>query len=204
VIDSTNDTLIIFTRFPRPGKTKTRLSRVIGAEAAAHCQRQMTEVVVAQARALGQSRDIDLQIHYHDASQAEMAAWLGQDLSYYPQVEGDIGQRMAEAFASGFAGGAEQIILIGSDCPDISTKILATAFNALPQADLVLGPAMDGGYYLIGMHTLRPELFTDITWGSERVMNETLNIAASEKLIVKQVDPLHDIDRPEDLKYFRY
>jgi len=199
----TSDILIIFTRFPQPGTTKTRLGQQIGAEAAADCQRQMTEHIVAQARTLTQHQAIDLQIHYHGAEPGEMAAWLGDDLTYYHQANGDIGQRMAAGFSIAWQRRDAKVILIGSDCPDISYDILTTGFKILARADLVLGPAQDGGYYLIGMTRPHPELFNNIAWGTRQVMSQTLDIAADHKLIVKQVITLHDIDRPEDLKYFR-
>ncbi len=205
VINSTStDLLIIFTRFPQPGKTKTRLSRVMGNEAAAACQRQMTEHMVAQSRELARHRAVDLQIHYDGATLAEMTAWLGSDMTYHLQAAGDMGRRLAASFSFGFQGKRSKIILAGADCPSVSPALLGAAFAAMPQADLVIGPALDGGYYLIGMHGPHPELFVKIDWGTARVLPQTMDKAASLKLIIRQMDPLHDIDRPEDLKYFRH
>jgi rSAM/selenodomain-associated transferase 1 len=198
----TCDSLIIFTRFPRPGKTKTRLAQVLGDEAAADCQRRMTGHIVSQGRELARQRAVDLQIHYDGATAVEMAAWLGDDLSCCSQVAGDLGQRMAASFAQGFDAGKSKIVLVGADCPGVSTAILTAAFDALAQADLVLGPALDGGYYLIGMRRPHPELFAGIDWGTARVLAQTIAGATRQKLIIRQLTSLHDIDRPEDLEYF--
>jgi len=176
----------------------------MGDEAAASCQRQMTEHIVAQGRELARHRAIDLQIHYDGATLAEMTAWLGDDLIYHLQAVGDMGRRLAASFVSGFRAKRSKIILVGADCPDVSPAILGAAFDAMPQADLVIGPALDGGYYLIGMHGLHPELFVNIAWGTARVLIQTIDKAACRKLIIRQMEPLHDIDRPEDLKYFRH
>ncbi len=193
--------LIVFTRFPRPGNTKKRLAKVIGDEAAADCQRQMTELIVSVARKFCCNSRVELQIHYCDSTPEEMAVWLGDDLGYYPQTDGDIGDKMRDAFSLGFQNGWDNIVLIGADCPDISAEILKTAFNALNLADLVLGPALDGGYYLIGLHAPNPDLFS-LVWGSDAVLRQTIKIAENKNIVVQQIKALHDIDHPADLKYF--
>jgi len=185
--------LIIFTRFPEPGKTKTRLIPHLGAEAAAQLQREMTEHTVRQARRTG----VEIEIRYTGGSAEQMCEWLGSDLHYAEQGEGDLGQRMAGAFSDHFKQGAERIVVIGSDCPSNDGKNMEMAFRALEENNCVIGPASDGGYYLIGLNQLAPHLFKDIDWGGEKVLPQTLSAASA--LSVRQLKPLHDVDLPEDI-----
>ncbi len=198
----TKNAVIIFTKFPAPGLVKTRLIPALGAQGAADCQRRMSEQIVRQARELQRYRTTDLQIHYQGGKTKMMAAWLGDDLDYYPQRGDNIGCRMAAAFQQAFAAGNQRIILAGSDCPALTAAILHSALNKLKQLDLVLGPAMDGGYYLIGLNRPCPALFTELSWGTSKVLAETLKKAGEQGLSVNLVDTLYDIDRPEDLRYF--
>ncbi len=181
---------------------KTRLIPALGAQGAADCQRQMSEQIIRQVKELQRYKAIGLQIHYQGGKAKMMAAWLGDELDYHPQSTGDIGRRMAAAFRRAFAAGNRRIILVGSDCPALSAAILHTAFNKLKRLDLVLGPAMDGGYYLIGLNHPCPALFTDLNWSTGKVLAETLQKAGEQGLSVSQVDTLYDIDRPEDLRHF--
>jgi rSAM/selenodomain-associated transferase 2 len=128
-----------------------------------------------------------------------MAEWLGPGLAYHGQAGGDLGARMAHAFAEAFRTGAEKVVLVGTDCPGITTAVLRSAFNLLGFFDLVLGPARDGGYYLIGLRRQAPELFRDLPWGTATVAGRTLAAAEELGLRAVTVDPLVDVDRPEDL-----
>jgi len=110
--------LIVFTRFPMPGKTKTRLIPHLGADGAARLQREMTEHTVRQARKTGAK----IEIRYTGGSAGQMCNWLGKDLHYAEQGGGDLGERMAHAFEEAFAGGAERVVLVGSDCPSNGWK----------------------------------------------------------------------------------
>lgn len=196
------DVVIIFTKFPEAGQVKTRLIPALGAQGAADCQRRMSEQIIRRVRELQRYKTIDIQIHYQGGKAEMMTAWLGDDLDYYPQSTGDIGRRMAAAFQQAFAAGSRRIILAGSDCPALTAAILHTALNKLKRLDLVLGPAMDGGYYLIGLNRPCPALFTNIDWSTDKVLAATLKKAGEQGLSVSQVDTLYDIDRPEDLRHF--
>ncbi|MBE9180738.1 TIGR04282 family arsenosugar biosynthesis glycosyltransferase [Oculatella sp. LEGE 06141] len=199
------DQLVVFTRYPTPGKTKTRLIPALGAEGAARLQQQMTEHMLVQVKALAASYPLKAKIWFaSDRALAEtqqqlMQSWLGDDLDYQPQVEGDLGARMAHAFQGGFASGSDRIITIGTDCPGLDTVKLAQAFEQLHQHDLVLGPATDGGYYLIGLRRFVPELFQGIVWGTAEVFSRTVEIASRLQLSAAFLEPLTDIDRPDDL-----
>ena len=103
------------------------------------------------------------------------------------------------AVSVAFMEGAKRVLVIGTDCPEIEPSILAEAFEALSRTDVVLGPALDGGYYLIGLRANRPDLFRGIDWGTENVLRQTLEIARQSRYSVRQLKPLSDVDYPEDL-----
>lgn len=192
------DCLIIFTRYPEPGKTKTRLIPILGAEGAAKLQRQMTEQKLAEAKKLQQIHPLYIEVHFTGGTQQLMQDWLG-NLTYKQQSQGDIGCRMSAAFQTAFEAGMQRIVLIGIDCPDLKVELMAEAFQALNKHDLVLGPAKDGGYYLIGLNYLLPELFRGINWSTSEVLGQTQDIAQKLDLAVAYLPILSDIDRPEDL-----
>jgi rSAM/selenodomain-associated transferase 1 len=193
------DVLIVFTRFPRAGEVKTRLIPALGAEGAARLHRRMAEFAVGQARRLARHRVTRLQIHFAEGSEAEWNHWLGSDLHYTAQVPGDLGTRMNAAFTTAFAEGASSVIIMGSDCPGLTATILAQAFDTLLEYDLVLGPASDGGYYLIGLQRLTAELFQDIPWGTDQVLARTLDLAKQHGITHDLLPERDDVDRPEDL-----
>jgi len=194
------DYLAIFSRYPEAGRTKTRLIPALGAVGAAQLQRQMTERVLARARSLQQRQPgLVVELLFTGGSVAQMQAWLGPAVALQPQSEGDLGARLTAAFASAFARGFRRAIAIGTDCPDLDSALLLQAFAALADADLALGPALDGGYYLIGLRQLVPELFQGLDWGSERVLAQTLARAQAQGLASASLPPLGDVDRPEDL-----
>lgn len=194
-----NETLIIFTRYPEPGKTKTRMIPALGEEGAANLQRQMTENTLAKVKKLQAFYPVSVEIHFAGGNQQLMQAWLGADVIYHQQGEGDLGKRMASAFERSFTAGMKGVVIIGTDCPDLDTQIMAEAFKFLETQDVVLGPAQDGGYYLIGLRRLIPELFVGINWGTAQVRRQTVEIADNLGLAIASLPILHDIDRPEDL-----
>jgi rSAM/selenodomain-associated transferase 1 len=185
--------LIIFTRFPEPGKTKTRLIPHLGAEGAAQLQKEMTEHVVRQAR----RTDTEIEIRYTGGAVEQMRDWLGADLRYVEQGGGDLGERMQRAFSEQFDSGADRVVIVGSDCPSNGWKNMQSAFQRLDAADCVIGPATDGGYYLIGLGKTAPQLFQGMDWGGEKVLEQALAAAAS--LSVSKLKPLGDVDLPEDI-----
>ena len=191
--------LIIFTRYPEPGKTKTRLIPVLGSVGAANIQRQMTEYTIFQVQELQKAIAISVEVQFAGGDSQLMQDWLGLDLVYQSQGEGDLGSRMARSLGNAFESGAEQVIIIGTDCPGVNAQILATAFENLHAFDLVLGPAIDGGYYLIGLRQPILELFVNIEWGTAQVFQKTVDIAQKLNLSYMNLSPLADVDRPEDL-----
>lgn len=192
--------LIVFTRYPEPGKTKTRLIPALGPEGAAKLQRQMTQATLAEAKHLQLQRSAQVEVYFTGAPLSAMTAWLGTEFTYRPQPQGDLGQRLEMAFSGAFTAGMQRVIAIGIDCPDLKAEILVQAFEHLAQQDLVLGPALDGGYYLIGLRRLIPELFQNIAWSTAAVLQQTTQIAQRLGLAIAYLPPLSDIDRPEDLE----
>lgn len=206
-----SERLLIFTRYPEPGKTKTRLIPTLGPEGAATLQRQMTEYTLAQARALRGSLPVSIEVCFAGGeSPAEMLrehrfmqSWLGPDLSYQHQSQGDLGTRMAKAFKVAFEANMDRVVTIGTDCPGLNAQLLAKAFQELHQHDLALGPAIDGGYYLIGLRCFIPLLFQGIAWGTAEVFQQTVEIAKTLGLSIAYLPPLADVDRPEDLSVWQ-
>ncbi|PSB26682.1 TIGR04282 family arsenosugar biosynthesis glycosyltransferase [Stenomitos frigidus] len=194
-----SDRLIIFTRYPEPGKAKTRLIPALGAEAAADIHRHMTEHTLAQVKPLQQNRPLTVEVWFVGGDRAQMQTWLGDDLTYQPQPEGDLGDRMAQAFQIALESGVKATVIIGTDCPELTGAVLEQAFQALQQTDLVLGPATDGGYYLIGLRLFVPELFKTIAWSTDRVFQQTVDIASNLNLSLTNLPTLTDVDRPDDL-----
>lgn len=193
------DHLIIFTRYPEPGKAKTRLIPTLGAEGAAQLHRRMTEHTIEQARHLSQLHPVSIEVYFTGGTVEQMQSWLGQDLHYREQSVGDLGERLIDAFQNTFGNRRENAIVIGTDCPKLDANLLATGFDKLKFHDLVIGAASDGGYYLIGLQNLVPDLFHNITWSTNVVLQQTLAVAQQFDLSIAHLPMLDDIDRPEDL-----
>jgi uncharacterized protein len=191
-------TLIIFTRYPTPGNVKTRLIPAVGATGAASLHRQMTEYTLHQARELRSRLPVTISVHFDGSDSQQMADWLGEDLVYQSQGAGDLGMRMNRSIATGCQS-TDRVVLIGTDCPELTFDILIQAFEHLLNRDLVLGAALDGGYYLIGMRQPQPELFVGVDWGTDRVCQQTIDIANRLNLSIGYLPQLADVDRPEDL-----
>lgn len=194
------DKIIIFTRYPQPGATKTRLIPAIGAQKAACLQKKMTEQVVVTAQRFAARHGIFVEVRYTGAVLQQMKQWLPPDMFYQNQGDGDLGNRLERAFAESFDRHFERVIVVGSDCPALSVEILKRAFALLEKDEIVLGPAHDGGYYLIGLRRHFPDLFENIPWGSENVLAATSKQAKKISAAIKLLPPLADIDRPEDLE----
>lgn len=201
--------LIIFTRYPEPGKTKTRMIPRLGETGAAALQQQMTEHLVSRLHDTIKTHVLSLEIRFDGGNENRMRQWLGPQFSYLPQGDGDIGLRMHRAFDDGFKDGCESMVIIGSDIPELTGDIIQRAFDELKTKDLVLGPAADGGYYLIGLHRAvfnpaGPPLFTGISWGTDQVLKQTVTAAKKQGLRCILLETLKDVDRPEDLGVWQH
>ena len=191
--------LIIFSRFPEPGKTKTRLIPALGPEGAATLQRHMSGHTLLSARVAACVIGARIQVRFAGGSTKAMRRWLGDGTDYISQGEGDLGQRMQRAFQESFNEGSGATVIIGTDCPTLSPTILEDAFTSLRDHDLVIGPAADGGYYLVGLRCPMPEIFQQIDWGTETVLRQTLAAIEKRDPSIRWLTPLNDVDTVEDL-----
>jgi uncharacterized protein len=181
--------IVAFARFPVAGKCKTRLIPAVGAEGAAAIHTSLVERCVAAMRRSGLA--IELRTTGGDISSFQ--GWLGNDIQFVDQGEGDLGDRLARAAAP------YPVIFIGSDAPDLDADRLINAATALQNAAAVIGPAEDGGYYLLGLNASAPWLFADMDWGTETVFDETMRRMVDHGITPIVLEPLADVDRPEDL-----
>jgi len=171
----------------------------LGPEGAARLQSALSGHTILTARSAVEALRAALEVRFTGGTRRRMRQWLGDGIFYRSQGNGDLGQRMHRAFEASFVAGSKATVILGTDCPGVTPDILDQAFTSLSHQDLVLGPATDGGYYLIGLRRPIAELFTGIDWGTETVLRQTL--AATEKAGVEiaWLPPLSDIDTPEDL-----
>jgi rSAM/selenodomain-associated transferase 1 len=193
------DLLLIFTRFPEPGKVKTRLISALGPVGACNLHRRLTGHILQIAKNFATATRRDILVCFDGANVGQMQQMFGPEYDFVLQSEGDLGDRMSAAFAQFLAQGRRRLVLIGSDCPGITGKILDAAFYHLHNHDLILGPATDGGYYLIGLGAHFPELFQNLSWGTAEILTMTMRRAASLGLKTGLLETLTDIDRPGDL-----
>ena len=194
--------LVIFTRFPEPGRTKTRLIPALGAAGAARLQDAMTRHTLGVAAEVGAGSDVEVKVEVEvrhtggDADGHAMAHRYGRaNLRYQPQGDGNLGERLAQATSA-----CGPVVVIGTDCPALSGEIIRDAFRRLDRHDVVLGPAADGGYYLVGLRRPAAGLFAGIDWSTDRVLAQTLAAAERLALTVAPLLPtLSDVDVPADL-----
>ena len=191
--------LIVFGRYPRVGKTKTRLIPALGPVGAAALQKRLAEKTVATARQTAIRIGARLLFCHDGGREQQLRQWLGgRPIHFRPQATGDLGRRMHLAMQCAFDGGARRVVLVGTDIPGLTAAILEQAFAALDEKDLVIGPSIDGGYWLVGM--TRPEnIFDGITWSRPDVLENTLTLARRKGMTPCLLDPLNDLDTPGDL-----
>jgi rSAM/selenodomain-associated transferase 1 len=190
----------VFFRYPEAGKAKTRLIPELGVEGAASLARELAERTLDVVEVFAAEEGMDISIWYTgcDESRARDIA-PGNDFAYHQQTGADLGIRMNAAFEATFAEGYDQVALIGTDCPELDESIIHEAFDALADADVAIGPATDGGYYLIALRAPAPGLFNEVPWGSADVLDATVRAAEDLGLTAEYLSVLWDVDRPEDL-----
>lgn len=185
--------LLIFIRNPQPGKVKTRLAHTTGDAEALRIYRFLLE----KTRSTALHIEAERWLFYSDFID-QNDDWPEADFSKKMQTGGDLGTRMEQAFQAAFGAGAKKAVIIGSDCPELTVAILQMAFDKLDEADFVLGPAPDGGYYLLGMKDLEPSVFHDIEWSTETVHAATLKKIAAAGKTCALLPLLSDVDTEED------
>ena len=180
--------VVLFTRYPEPGRAKTRLIPALGEHGAAQLHRVLTERTIATTQAAG----LSLEVRTTGATVARFEDWLGP-LAFIDQGEGSLGDRLARA------ADPYPTIFIGADAPDLTPVLLHNAAAALVQARATIGPVADGGYWLLGLREAVAGVFEGIEWGTERVFAQTMTRLSSRGIAPIVLAELADCDRPEDL-----
>jgi rSAM/selenodomain-associated transferase 1 len=189
--------VLIFLKAPQPGRVKTRLAASIGPRAACEVYKALVEQQLARL-----PKDWPVDVHFTPPGALDaMRRWLGHGYDYFPQVEGDLGDRLASAVQQTFQRGAGPVTCIGADCPSLNARHLNEALRALSRgADLVFGPASDGGYYLVGLKQAHTCIFRNIPWSAPNTLEASLRVAKQQGLRVEQLETLADVDTAEDLE----
>lgn len=206
--------IVMFTKYPIAGYAKTRLIPALGAEGAATVSRQLTERcmrTIASYVSQDASRDTLIRVYYtgDGCTELKMRTCLGDgdsensNVEYIPQVDGDLGARLSVAVSSSFTSGCNGMVIVGTDIPELSKHDIRDAFTSLDENDVVLGPAADGGYYLIALRDAYLVLFRGVAWSTSGVLSQTLSIAAAHGLKVRLLRELRDVDEPGDVEYVR-
>ena len=180
-------TVNLFTKWPTPGAAKTRLIPAIGPEGAARLHARLAEQTLGTIRESG----LPFQVRTTGAQPVDFVGWLGPDVHAVDQGDGDLGARLARVPAP--------MLLIGGDAPDLTAELLHQAADALRQAPAVIGPAADGGYWLLGLSRPMLHLFTSMPWGTDTVAADTIARFGCDGISPVILPTLHDCDRPEDL-----
>ena len=196
------DRLIIFGRYPVPGKTKTRLIPALGPIGAANLQRRLTEKTFLSVTEFASRHNATIECCFEGGTPQKMHRWLGSIPKLSFQQAGDLGRRMRCALFDALNDGSKRVILFGTDIPGLNAEILEQAFAVLLEHDIVLGPSTDGGYWLMGLK--RPiDLFQNIHWSTPMVLEQTLAQVRLMRLTVHLLEFLSDVDTPEDLGRWR-
>ena len=197
--------LIVMARWPAPGRCKRRLAQELGAARAAHIQALLTVHTLAAARAARQGHGLELVLAVEGLGSRAASRWgqaHGADRTVL-QGRGTLGLRMQRQFQRAAREGASQVVMIGSDLPQLEASDLSAAFTSLGHRKGVLGPALDGGYWLIGLRRPEPELLAGIAWGGAQVLEQTLAAMARRGLEPELLTRRGDLDWARDLLPWR-
>jgi rSAM/selenodomain-associated transferase 1 len=186
--------VILFVKYPEPGRVKTRLARTVGDAEAARMYASVAEQNCRVLKALP-GREVSMTVAFDPAEAEESVRhWLGADFSYTAQRGEGLGERLAHAFLSAFQRGSSKVLALGSDTLGLEASDIEQAWEALDRADVVIGPAKDGGYYLVGMGRCHTALFENIPWSTPQVFEKTLTRAQATGLSIALLRELGDLD----------
>jgi uncharacterized protein len=189
------DALAVIAKEPVAGLAKTRLVPALGEAGATRAAAAMLADTLAAVRSVG----AEPWLCFTPAEARERLGRLAPGFGLLVQGSGDLGDRLAACLADLLAAGADRVAIVGADTPHLPAADCRRAFSLLDEADVVLGPALDGGYYLVAAKAVRPELFVGVPMGTDAVLSETLVRAAAARLVVALLPPLRDLDRVQDL-----
>jgi rSAM/selenodomain-associated transferase 1 len=190
----TKNCILIFTRNPELGRVKTRLAKTIGDEKAL----KIYQFLLQKNKEISEQVSVEKRVYYSDFI-AENDLWNAENYQKFLQKGSDLGNRMQQAFQESFQSGCEKVIIIGSDLYDITPEIIESAFENLNTNDVVLGPAKDGGYYLLGIKSIHKLIFQHKKWGTASVLKETLEDLTDKKVFL--LEELNDVDVFEDIEF---
>lgn len=193
----------LFAKFWEPGKVKTRLAGKIGNPNAAKVYHAFLLNLLRNLNRCGDSRTIAYAPAEKETQFLELVGQENLTWSIQQQTDGGLGERMTRFFKSQLDAENTKVVLIGSDCLEVDSDTLERAFAALNENEVVLGPSFDGGYYLVGMSVFRPEIFRDIAWSTETVLEQTIERMTAEGISHSLLEQKHDIDHREDLVQLR-
>jgi len=186
--------LLVFTRNPALGKVKTRLAKTVGDKRAL----EIYTFLLERTRDIAAKVTADKAVYY-SVKIRENDIWDATIFQKHLQVGEDLGIRMLHAFKNGFETGYEKVLIIGSDLYDLTSETIENAFKALENNEVVIGPAEDGGYYLLGMNSLEEKVFKNKDWGTETVRKDTLEDLKDKKVFL--LGELNDVDVFEDIEH---
>ncbi len=193
LLPKSKNLLLIFTRNPELGKVKTRLAKTIGDEAALDIYKYLLNHTKQVTKNLSCDKTV-----YYSVKVREHDIWDATTYQKHQQEGSDLGVRMHNAFQQAFSTGYEKVIIIGSDLPELTSEHINKAFEKLNSNDVVMGPAEDGGYYLLGMKKLHANIFQHKDWGTSTVRKDTLNDLQNESVFL--LETLNDVDIFDDIK----
>jgi hypothetical protein len=191
--------LLFFMKYPERGRVKTRLAASMGDERALELYKRFLLNILST---LNKGTFLFYLCFYPADALESLRKWMGRDYLYMPQQGVDLGERMKNGFTEAFDSGFKRVLLIGSDIPGLPLEFIEEAFASLKEKDAVIGPSLDGGYYLIGFRDKKfsPQVFKGILWSTERVFEETMKILEREGSTIHTLKPLRDIDTIDDLR----
>jgi len=194
-----NRCLIVFIKYPQPGQVKSRLAKDFDGDFAAGLYKAFALDILECAM----KGDWQLQVFFYPPEkETEIKKLFGNDHEYRPQRGADLGARMKNAFTDCFAAGFKSVVLIGSDCPDLPRELIEESFDLLESPNnMVIGPAVDGGYYLVGFgrDKFRTDIFEGLIWSTPFVLEETILILKAKNHTPQLIGEWHDIDTSDDL-----
>ncbi|MGH7885994.1 MAG: TIGR04282 family arsenosugar biosynthesis glycosyltransferase [Thermodesulfobacteriota bacterium] len=198
--DKSENNLIIFLKYPEEGKVKTRLAKKIGEKKASKIYSIIAKYIVEK---FSENQNYNTSIFFSPRDKInEIKDWLDKSpVEYFPQTGTSLGDRISNAFEYIISRGGKNIVIIGTDCIEISREDIKSSFETLSSnlSQIVIGPAADGGYYLLGLNIFIKDIFENIDWSSEKVFNQTVDKFKKQKLRYSVGKKLNDIDEYEDI-----
>jgi uncharacterized protein len=194
-----NNCLLLFVKSPIKGQVKTRLAAETGGDFAVGLYKCFVEDIIS----LAENLDVHLEVCFCPANRkTTFSEWLGQQYCYNPQVGNNLGDKLRNAFENAFEEGFTNVVAIGSDSPDLPANYLSESVEVLAEYDVAIGPANDGGYYLIGFSKegFIPEVFDNISWSTDSVFEQTVSILKQHGRKIHLLPLWHDVDTIADLQ----